>query len=76
MSLTFTIIQTALFWEDIDANLQLFEQKINNISTKTEVVVLPEMFSTGFSMQPEKLAEKMDGKAVAWMRKMAIEKKI
>lgn len=76
MSLTFTIIQTALFWEDIDANLQLFEQKINNISTKTEVVVLPEMFSTGFSMQPEKLAEKMDGKGVTWMRKMAIEKKI
>lgn len=76
MPLTFTIIQTALFWEDIDANLQLFEQKINSISTTTEVVVLPEMFSTGFSMQPEKLAETMDGKAVTWMRKMAMEKKI
>ncbi len=76
MSLTFTIIQTALFWENIDANLEMFEQKINSISAKTEVVVLPEMFSTGFSMQPEKLAEKMDGKAVTWMRKIAIEKKI
>lgn len=76
MSLTFTIIQTALFWEDIDANLQMFEQKINSIPTKTEVVVLPEMFSTGFSMHPKSLAEKMDGKAITWMREMAIKRKI
>lgn len=76
MSLTFTIIQSALVWENIDANLELFTQKINSISVKTEVIVLPEMFSTGFSMQPEKLAEPMNGKAVRWMHKTAIEKRV
>jgi omega-amidase len=76
MSLTITIIQADLVWENIDANLERFTQKINSITTKTEVIVLPEMFSTGFSMQPEKLAETMDGKAVRWMIKTAIEKRL
>jgi predicted amidohydrolase len=76
MSLTFTIIQSELVWENIDANLELFTQKINSITAKTEVIVLPEMFSTGFSMQPEKLAETMDGKAVRWMHKTAMEKRV
>lgn len=76
MSLTITIIQADLVWENVDANLKRFTQKINSITTKTEVIVLPEMFSTGFSMQPEKLAETMDGKAVRWMLKTAIEKRV
>ncbi|WPQ64469.1 amidohydrolase [Chitinophaga sancti] len=71
-----TLIQTKLHWEDIDANLKMFNEKIDSIKERTEVVVLPEMFSTGFSMQPEKLAEKMDGKAVQWMTKKAAEKNI
>ncbi len=75
-SLIITIIQTNLFWEDKKANLQLLEEKINGIKEKTEIVVLPEMFSTGFSMQPEKLAEKMDGESVAWMKKISSTKKI
>lgn len=45
-----------------------------SIKDKTEIVVLPEMFSTGFSMKPSKLAETMEGETVGWMRKMAIEK--
>jgi hypothetical protein len=52
-TLTITIIQTVLHWEDKAANLQMLEQKINSIKEKTEIVVLPEMFSTGFSMRPE-----------------------
>jgi omega-amidase len=76
MSLTITIIQSALVWENIDANLELFTQKINSITTKTEVIVLPEMFSTGFSMQPEKFAETVDGKAVTWMRQIAIKNRV
>lgn len=76
MSLTFTIIQTALFWEDVDANLEQLTQKINTISTTTEIIVLPEMFSTGFSMQPEKFAETMEGKTVNWMRQTAIYKRV
>jgi predicted amidohydrolase len=75
-SLTISIIQTKLFWEDKKANREMLEQKIKSISEKTEVVILPEMFTTGFSMKPEILAEKMDGETVQWMKKIAAEKKI
>jgi len=54
----------------------MFDQKIRNLQQKTEVVVLPEMFSTGFSMQPEKLAETMDGATITWMKKISAEKRI
>jgi predicted amidohydrolase len=54
----------------------MFEEKIRNLQQKTEIVTLPEMFTTGFSMQPEKLAEKMDGPTIAWMKKLAAEKRI
>ena len=74
--LTLTIVQTKLFWEDKKANLDMLQQKIEGIKERTEVVILPEMFSTGFSMQPESLAESMDGTTVQWMRKMAAEKRI
>jgi predicted amidohydrolase len=75
-TLTFTLIQTALHWEDKAANLTMLEQKINSIDTKTEVIILPEMFTTGFSMQPKLFAEKMDGATIHWMKKMAATKKI
>jgi len=75
-SLIITAIQTNLHWENKTANLQMLEEKINSIKEKTEIVVLPEMFTTGFSMQPEKLAEPMDGETVQWMKKIAAEKKI
>lgn len=74
--LTVTIIQTNLHWEDKAANLQMLEEKINGIQKKTELVVLPEMFSTGFSMKPELLAETMEGETVQWMKRMAASKKI
>jgi predicted amidohydrolase len=76
MSLTFTLIQTHLHWEVKLANLMMLEEKINSIQQKTEVVVLPEMFSTGFSMAPEQFAETMDGPTVAWMKKLAMQHKI
>ncbi len=74
--LTITTIQTNLVWEDKAANLQLLEEKINAIEEKTEIVVLPEMFSTGFSMQPQLFAETMDGETVDWMRRIAEDKRI
>ena len=75
-TLTLTIIQSNLHWEDKKANLQMFEEKIFAIKEKTEIVVLPEMFTTGFSMKPETLAEKMDGETVQWMKRIAAQKKI
>lgn len=75
-TLTITTIQTKLYWEDRVANLRMFEEKINSIAEKTEIVILPEMFSTGFSMNPSKLAETMEGETIQWMKRMAAEKKI
>ncbi len=74
-SLTITTIQTALHWENKAANLQMLEEKIMGINEKTEIIILPEMFTTGFSMNAATLAEDMNGESVAWMKKMAIEKK-
>lgn len=74
-SLGVTIIQTSLYWENKEANLQMFTEKIKNIS-KTSIIILPEMFSTGFSMQPQKFAEDMNGTTVTWMRNIAAEKKM
>lgn len=75
-TLTVTIIQSDIHWADKAANLRMFEEKINSIKEKTEVVVLPEMFSTGFFMQPRDLAENMEGETVQWMKKISAEKKV
>lgn len=74
--LTITLIQTNLFWEDKAANLTMLEAKINSINQPTEIIILPEMFTTGFSMKPKELVETMDGNSVSWMRKIATEKKV
>ena len=74
--LIITTIQTNLQWEDKAANLSMLKDKINAIEERTEIVVLPEMFSTGFSMSPQLFAETMDGETVRWMKEVAINKKI
>ncbi|WP_217602757.1 amidohydrolase [Chitinophaga sp. GbtcB8] len=71
-----TLIQSQLHWENIAENLRMFDEKINAIPERTEVIVLPEMFSTGFSMESARLAETMDGSAVQWMKKKAAEKNV
>lgn len=65
------LVQTSLHWEDKQANFKMLDEKLSGITTGPDIVVLPEMFSTGFSMQPEKFAEKIDGEAVSWMQKKA-----
>lgn len=72
--LKITIIQSALYWENIDWNLELFAKKIDSIKEQTDLIVLPEMFTTGFTMQPELLAEGMSGKAITWMKTQAQKK--
>ncbi len=66
-----TLIQPNIIWEQKTANLQQYEATIATISGPKHVVVLPEMFSTGFSMNPEMLAEPMDGSSVKWMTDIA-----
>ncbi|WP_028666889.1 amidohydrolase [Runella zeae] len=69
--LTVALIQTALYWENPTANLAMLEEKIAEITQKVDLIVLPEMFTTGFSMKPEGLAEPMNLTTFKWMRQMA-----
>lgn len=66
--LTVTIVQSELVWEDPAANLTAFDKRLEASTQQTDLVVLPEMFTTGFSMNALKLAQDMGGEAVAWMR--------
>jgi len=75
-SLTVSLVQTNLHWENKAANLAMLEEKIMGIKEKTALVILPEMFSTGFSMRPEVLAETMEGETIQWMKRIAAAKKI
>lgn len=74
-TLSISLIQSSLVWEDKSANLRRLEEKIMSLA-QTELVVLPEMFSTGFSMEPAKLAETMEGETVAWMKRVAAKKRV
>ena len=74
--LTITTIQSNLVWENKAANLLMLEQKIKDMEERTEILVLPEMFSTGFSMNAAALAEDMNGETVKWMKRISAEQKI
>ncbi|HEV3252539.1 MAG TPA: nitrilase-related carbon-nitrogen hydrolase, partial [Puia sp.] len=75
-TLKITTVQTDILWENKAANLDRFEKKISSLDGTTELVILPEMFSTGFTMNAEKHAEKMDGPTLAWMKAITAAKKI
>ncbi|HHB80123.1 MAG TPA: nitrilase family protein [Saprospiraceae bacterium] len=66
-----TLIQKDLHWENPGQNLADIEALILNHHSDSDLIILPEMFSTGFSMHPESFAEKMDGPSVQWMQKLA-----
>ncbi len=68
-----TIIQPDIVWEDKTVNLQQYEEMISAIKGDKHIVVLPEMFSTGFSMDAERLAEQMNGPSVTWMAATAVK---
>jgi len=70
-NLNIAIIQADLAWENIEKNLFLFSEKIDFIDKDVDLIVLPEMFSTGFSMNAENLAEPPQGPAFRWMQEIA-----
>jgi omega-amidase len=72
--LIITTIQTHLYWEDIDQNLVHFEEKLNALTEQTDIIVLPEMFTTGFTMNPKVLAESHGDKGLQWMQRKSKEK--
>jgi predicted amidohydrolase len=69
--LTVTLVQSDLAWEDSDANLSHLDAQLSGIAGGTDLIVLPEMFATGFSMNPAPIAQGMDGPAVQWMSELA-----
>jgi len=75
-NLHISLIQTDLFWEDKFRNLEMLEKKIAATEAATQIVVLPEMFTTGFTMQPKLFAETMEGPTVEWMVEQAAMHKI
>lgn len=67
-----SFIQGPLEWHNSSANLAQFDKQIRN-SPASDLWVLPEMFASGFTMQPEKVAEEMEGVSVSWMKTIATE---
>lgn len=67
------IIQSDLVWENPKKNRKNFSTKIDTITHPVDIIVLPEMFATGFTMNAGAVAETMDGKTVAWMLKKALK---
>lgn len=72
-SLNISLLQSPLSWENPEYNRMYFDKKIDTVKD-ADIVLLPEMFTTGFTMQPEKVAEKMNGETINWMLAKAAEK--
>jgi predicted amidohydrolase len=73
-SMKVTVIQTKLYWEQPARNRTHFGELIEQVKEETDLVVLPEMFTTGFSMRPETIAEAADGPTLKWLGEIASKK--
>ena len=66
-----SVIQPEVAWENKSLNFQILSGILSPLSKKTDIVILPEMFNTGFSMNPEALSESPSGETLLWMKKIA-----
>lgn len=71
--LKLALVQTDLFWKDQIANLAVLEEIIMNLQEKVDLIVLPEMFSTGFTMDAEEVAEPMNFFTSRWLRQLSAQ---
>jgi len=69
------LVQTSLTWENPSDNRASLENKISSISQYVDLIVMPEMFSSGFTMNPKNVAETMNGETISWLKQMAKSKK-
>ena len=69
--LNIVAIQTPVFWENASKNRHFTDKKLRKLETKVDIVLLPEMFTTGFTMNSEKAAEDMHGPTIQWMQDWA-----
>ena len=70
------LIQTTLHWENPEANRNQIEKLILSITESVDLIVLPEMFSTGFTMHPKDVAENMSGETIIWLQSIAKSKNV
>ena len=70
--LTVSLIQSVTHWHDAQTNRNMFDTLLRDVPDKSQLVLLPEMFSTGFTMSSEEVAETMSGATVTWLREQAI----
>lgn len=70
-TLNISLVQADLVWHRPGENLEHFEVMLQDVASDSDLVVLPEMFTTGFTMQAEEFAEDMDGPGVCWMQARA-----
>ncbi|MFH1155649.1 MAG: amidohydrolase [Pseudomonadota bacterium] len=75
-NLKVTLVQADLVWENGQANLDRFDKSLDGLKDATHLVVLPEMFATGFTMNAEDVAQTMDGPAVSWMKARSRDMKV
>ncbi len=71
--LVIALVQTDLIWENPKQNRENILEKIESITQKVDIIVLPEMFTTGFTMNAKSVAESMDGKTISWLQKTALK---
>ena len=74
--LTITLLQTALAWQDPAANREKFSALLASLTEPTDLIILPEMFTTGFTMDVREQAETMAGPTVTWMAALARERNV
>lgn len=68
------LFQTSLAWENPASNRTFIEEYFMGEDVLFDLFILPEMFTSGFTMNPEKISEKMDGETVSWMKALALKK--
>lgn len=71
MNMRVSILQTDITWEDKEKNLNELHHQLKELQGKTELAILPEMFSTGFTMNSKELAEPVDGKTITTLQTWA-----
>ena len=74
--LNIVLIQSDLVWENPKLNRDNFSDKINSIKEQVDLVILPEMFTTGFTMNAQSVAETMEGDTLKWMQELASKKQV
>lgn len=68
------LIQTDIVWENPSENRKILEEKIDDLIESVDLIILPEMFTTGFTMHPEVVAETMEGETLLWLKEIAATK--